>query len=88
MDAQGVREHLIERFRVADGRYPPVMPADPPLGGLFVSPYQRRIKLLEAGEPLTVYGWEVPAEARTLAGVASSHRVLVDAEGTLRRECR
>jgi hypothetical protein len=43
----------------------------------------REAATLEAGEPIEVYGWEVPHEARHACGIGLNDRVLVHGDGSL-----
>lgn len=74
VDAVDVRAELTEQMRRRCERYRVLVDG-------YRSPWPRLVAQLEAGEPVVVYAYQLPREAR--AGLEPGGRVLVDADGTV-----
>ena len=69
-----VRGFLLDTMRARCARYREVVDG-------YRSPWPQLVAQLEAGEPVVVYVYQLPREAR--AGLDPGGRVLVDADGTV-----
>ena len=78
-----VRAELIDRARERCERYRDRVEVN---GAMFVSPWARWLAALEAGAPVELPAFAVPAWARGAAG--PSGRMLVDRDGSVRPVAR
>lgn len=77
--AVDVREHLLVRYRRLDARFGRPAPGR----DWHTSRYRDRVALLEAGETVDVYDWELPWPLRPAVRSEFGPRVAVLADGTL-----